>query len=405
MPVYLWSGTKAGTRLNGELNGENPRDIFEKLRQRGIIPDASSIKPKAILQREVTIPGIGPRVRQKDLVVFTRQFATMVDSGLPIVQSLDILGRQADNIALKKVITGIKDTVETGGTLAEGLGRYPAIFDNLYVNMVVAGEKGGILDTILERLSLHLEKSMKLKREVQTAMIYPAVVIGAAFIVTAVLMIFVIPTFKDMFADFGATLPMPTLIVVGISDFVSSYWHIIFTLISASIFFLTRFSKTRRGKEILHPIILKTPIFGSIFRKVAVARFTRTLGTMVSSGVPILEALSICARTSGNVVVERDVLKARAAISEGQSITEPLSESPVFPPMVVQMIAVGEATGALDTMLRKIADFYEEEVNIAVTGMKQLIEPLMILFLGVIIGALVIAMYLPIFKMGAIVDR
>jgi type IV pilus assembly protein PilC len=329
----------------------------------------------------------------------------MVDSGLPIVQSLDILGRQADNIALKKVITGIKDTVETGGTLAEGLGRYPAIFDNLYVNMVVAGEKGGILDTIFERLSLHLEKSMKLKREVQTAMIYPAVVIGAAFIVTAVLMIFVIPTFKDMFADFGATLPMPTLIVVGISDFVSSYWHIIFTLISASIFFLTRFSKTRRGKEILHPIILKTPIFGSIFRKVAVARFTRTLGTMVSSGVPILEALSICARTSGNVVVERDVLKARAAISEGQSITEPLSESPVFPPMVVQMIAVGEATGALDTMLRKIADFYEEEVNIAVTGMKQLIEPLMILFLGVIIGALVIAMYLPIFKMGAIVDR
>jgi type IV pilus assembly protein PilC len=405
MPVYLWSGTKAGTRVNGELNGENPRDIFEKLRQRGIIPDASSIKPKALLQREVTIPGLGPRVRQKDLVVFTRQFATMVDSGLPIVQSLDILGRQADNPALKKVISGIKDTVETGGTLAEGLGRYPAIFDNLYVNMVVAGEKGGILDTIFERLSLHLEKSMKLKREVQTAMIYPAVVVGAAFIVTAVLMIFVIPTFKDMFADFGATLPMPTLIVVGISDFVSSYWHVIFALIGTSIFFLTRFSKTRRGREILHPIFLKMPIFGSLFRKVAVARFTRTLGTMVSSGVPILEALSICAKTSGNVIVERDVLKARAAISEGQSITEPLSESPVFPPMVVQMIAVGEATGALDTMLRKVADFYEEEVNIAVAGMKQLIEPLMILFLGVIIGALVIAMYLPIFKMGAIVDR
>ncbi len=405
MPVYLWSGTKAGTRVNGELNGENPRDIFEKLRQRGITPDASSIKPKALLQREVTIPGLGPRVRQKDLVVFTRQFATMVDSGLPIVQSLDILGRQADNPALKKVISGIKDTVETGGTLAEGLGRYPAIFDNLYVNMVIAGEKGGILDTIFERLSLHLEKSMKLKREVQTAMIYPAVVVGAAFIVTAVLMIFVIPTFKDMFADFGATLPMPTLIVVGISDFVSSYWHVIFALIGTSIFFLTRFSKTRRGREILHPIFLKMPIFGSLFRKVAVARFTRTLGTMVSSGVPILEALSICAKTSGNVIVERDVLKARAAISEGQSITEPLSESPVFPPMVVQMIAVGEATGALDTMLRKVADFYEEEVNIAVAGMKQLIEPLMILFLGVIIGALVIAMYLPIFKMGAIVDR
>ncbi len=405
MPVYLWSGTKAGTRVNGELNGENPRDIFEKLRQRGITPDASSIKPKALLQREVTIPGLGPRVRQKDLVVFTRQFATMVDSGLPIVQSLDILGRQADNPALKKVISGIKDTVETGGTLAEGLGRYPAIFDNLYVNMVIAGEKGGILDTIFERLSLHLEKSMKLKREVQTAMIYPAVVVGAAFIVTAVLMIFVIPTFKDMFADFGATLPMPTLIVVGISDFVSSYWHVIFALIGTSIFFLTRFSKTRRGREILHPIFLKMPIFGSLFRKVAVARFTRTLGTMVSSGVPILEALSICAKTSGNVIVERDVLKARAAISEGQSITEPLSQSPVFPPMVVQMIAVGEATGALDTMLRKVADFYEEEVNIAVAGMKQLIEPLMILFLGVIIGALVIAMYLPIFKMGAIVDR
>lgn len=405
MPVYTWSGTKAGKRVSGELSGANPQEIFTLLQRRGVAPDATSIKERGLLERNIHLPGIGPRVKPKDVVVFTRQFSTMVDAGLPIVQSLQILATQNSNGALKKMLIGIKETVETGGTLAEGLAKYPRVFDDLYVNMIIAGENGGILDIIFERLSIHLEKAMKLKREVKTAMIYPAVVLSAAFIVTAVLMIFVIPTFKDMFADFGAALPLPTTIVMNLSDFFVAYWYVLFGSAGILIWSFAYYSKTPKGKETIHPLVLRVPIFGEIVRKVAVARFTRTLGTMLSSGVPILEALNICAKTAGNVVVERDVLRARSAISEGKSIAEPLAESPVFPVMVVQMIGVGEATGALDAMLHKIADFYEDEVNTAVNGMKQLIEPLMILILGVIIGALVIAMYLPIFKLGSIVDR
>lgn len=405
MPTFTWSGTKGGKRVSGELSGANPQEVFKLLQRRGVTPDSTSIKEKSLLQRDIKLPGVGPRVKQRDVVVFTRQFSTMIDAGLPIVQSLQILATQNSNAALKKMLLSIKETVETGGTLAEGLAKHPRVFDDLYVNMVIAGENGGILDVIFERLSIHLEKAMKLRREVKTAMIYPAVVLSAAFIVTAVLMIFVIPTFKEMFADFGAALPLPTIIVMKLSDFFVSFWYLIFGTVGFAIWSLTFFSKTPRGKETIHPLLLRLPIFGQIIRKVAVARFTRTLGTMLSSGVPILEALSICAKTAGNVVVERDVIRSRSAIAEGKSIAEPLGESTVFPVMVVQMIAVGEATGALDAMLTKIADFYEDEVNTAVNGMKQLIEPLMILFLGVIIGALVIAMYLPIFKLGSIVDR
>jgi type IV pilus assembly protein PilC len=404
MAVYSWSGSKGGGQVSGEITADSPLEVFNTLKQRGITPDARSIKEKSILERNISVPGFGPKFKQRDLVIFTRQFATMIDAGLPIVQSLDILSRQSDNIAQKKILGDIKETVETGGTLAEGLGKHQKVFDELYVNMVIAGENAGILDTIFERLSIHLEKSIKLKREVKTAMIYPAVVITAAVIVTSVLMIFVIPTFRDMFSDFGASLPLPTIIVMRISDFFSTYWYLIFGSMGFLIWSFFQFSKTPRGKEIIHPISLRLPVFGDILRKVAVARFTRTLGTMLTSGVPILEALTICAKTAGNVVVEHDVIRARGAISEGKSIVEPLAESTVFPQMVVQMIGVGEATGALDSMLQKIADFYEDEVNTAVTGMKQLIEPAMILFLGVIIGALVISMYLPIFKMGSIVD-
>lgn len=405
MPVYRWSGIKSGKRVSGELAGANPQEVFNLLKRRGVTPDATSIKEQGLLQRNLIVPGLGPRVKQKDIVIFTRQFSTMVDAGLPIVQSLQILAAQNSNGAFKKMLLGIKDTVETGGTLAEGIAKYPRIFDDLYVNMIIAGENGGILDIIFERLSIHLEKAIKLKREVKTAMIYPAVVLSAAFIVTAVLMIFVIPTFKEMFSDFGAALPLPTTIVMNLSDFFVAYWYLIFGSIAIVIWSLTYYSRTPRGKETIHPLTLRLPVFGEIVRKVAVARFTRTLGTMLSSGVPILEALNICAKTAGNVVVERDVIRARSAISEGKSIAAPLSESPVFPVMVVQMIAVGEETGALDAMLQKIADFYEDEVNTAVSGMKQLIEPIMILILGVIIGALVIAMYLPVFKLGSIVDR
>jgi type IV pilus assembly protein PilC len=328
----------------------------------------------------------------------------MIDSGLPLVQALDILSRQAENKAFKKVLLGVKETVETGGTLGDGMARFPEAFDDLFVNMIRAGESGGILDIILERLSIHMEKAMKLKREIKTAMIYPGVVVSAAVIVTAVLLIFVIPTFADLFQDFGSSLPLPTQLVIDLSNFFVANWFIIFGSLFGSIFFFTRFIKTPRGQEVIHPIALKLPIFGDIIRKVAVARFTRTLGTMLSSGVPILDSLNICSRTAGNKVVEREIQRARVAISEGKSMTEPLESSVVFPPMVVQMISVGEATGALDSMLQKVADFYEEEVDNAVGALKQLIEPIMILVLGVVIGGLVIAMYLPIFKMGAVTE-
>jgi type IV pilus assembly protein PilC len=371
MPIYVWEGKNpAGKKVSGEVEARDIQAVFNMLKAQRVTPTANKIREKGKgLEMEIKIPGFGPKLKSKDTVIFTRQFATMIDAGLPIVQAIDILGKQHENKAFKKVLLAVKENVETGGTLAEALRKHPKAFDDLYVNMVAAGENGGILDVILERLSIHMEKAMKLKREVKTAMIYPAVVISAAIIVTAVLLIFVIPTFAELFMDFGSALPLPTQIVIDLS------------------------------------IALKMPVFGDIIRKVAVARFTRTLGTMLSSGVPILEALNICARTAGNKVVEREVLRARVAISEGKSMMEPLSTSEVFPSMVVQMIAVGESTGAMDAMLQKIADFYEDEVDNAVGAMKQLIEPLMILTLGVIIGGLVVAMYLPIFKMGSVVGN
>lgn len=405
MPTFLWEGKNAaGKKVSGEVEARNVQAVFNMLKAQRIVPVTNRIREKGKgLEMEIKIPGMKQKVTGKDVVIFTRQFATMIDSGLPLVQSLEILSRQHENKAFRKVLTSVKETVETGGTLSEGMAKHPEVFDDLYVNMVTAGESGGILDIILERLAIQLEKTMKLKREVKTAMIYPSVVIGAAIIVTAVLLIFVIPTFAELFADFGSALPLPTQIVIDMSNFCVEWWHLIFGGAGTLSFLFFRFLKTDRGKEVVHPIALKLPIFGNIIKKVAVARFTRTLGTMISSGVSILDALNICSRTAGNKVVERDVQRARVSISEGKSMSEPLSESPVFPPMVVSMIGVGESTGALDAMLQKIADFYEDEVDNAVTAMKQLIEPLMILILGVIIGGLVVAMYLPIFKMGSVV--
>ena len=406
MTIYLWEGKDlSGKKVKGEIEAKDLQSAFSLIKARRVIPNASKIREKGKgLEFEIKIPGFGPKVKGRDVVLFTRQFATMIDSGLPLVQALDILSRQAENKAFKKVLLGVKETVETGGTLGDGMARFPEAFDDLFVNMIRAGESGGILDIILERLSIHMEKAMKLKREIKTAMIYPGVVVSAAVIVTAVLLIFVIPTFADLFQDFGSSLPLPTQLVIDLSTFFVANWFIIFGSLFGSIFFFTRFIKTPRGQEVIHPIALKLPIFGDIIRKVAVARFTRTLGTMLSSGVPILDSLNICSRTAGNKVVEREIQRARVAISEGKSMTEPLESSVVFPPMVVQMISVGEATGALDSMLQKVADFYEEEVDNAVGALKQLIEPIMILVLGVVIGGLVIAMYLPIFKMGAVTE-
>lgn len=406
MPVYMWEGTSAqGRRVKGEMEAVNQQQVFNALRGQRINPNIKRIRLKGTgLHKEIKLPGLGPKPKVRDVVVFTRQFATMIDAGLPIVQGLDVLGRQHENPGMRKCLVQVKEDVESGGTLADGLGRHPRVFDDLFVNMVAAGEAGGILDIILERLAAYLEKMDQLRRQVKTAMIYPSVVVAAAVVVTAILLIFVIPTFADMFNDFGAALPAPTRLVLAISDFFVAYYPVIGLSLGASIWLLRRFMRTERGKEVIHPLLLKFPIFGEIIRKVAVARFTRTLGTMLSSGVPILDALAICGRTAGNKVVEREVARVRISISEGKSIAEPLQNSLIFPPMVVQMIHVGETTGALDAMLGKVADFYESEVENAVTAMKQLIEPLMILFLGTLVGGLVIAMYLPIFKLGSVIQ-
>ena len=405
MPVFIWEGKGAnGRSLKGEMEAVNAQQVFNALRSQRITPNTKKIRPKGKgLEKEIKIPGFGGKVKTKDVVIFTRQFATMIDAGLPLVQGIDIIAKQHENPAMRKTLSAVRDHVQNGGTLAEGLEAHPRAFDDLYVNMVAAGETGGILDIILERLAAYLEKMDRLRRQVKTAMIYPAVVVMAAIIVTTILLVFVIPTFADMFKDFGAALPAPTRFVMAISDFMVAYYYVIFSCMFGSYWLFKRFMKTDRGKEVIHPLVLKTPIFGEIVRKVAVARFSRTLGTMMSSGVPILDALQICARTSGNKVVQAEVMKVRSSISEGKSIAEPLEGSQVFPPMVVQMIAVGESTGALDAMLSKVADFYEDEVENAVNAMKQLIEPIMILVLGTLIGGLVVAMYLPIFKLGSVI--
>ena len=405
MAIFSWEGKNStGQVVTGEVEAKDLQAVFNILRSQQIVPNAKNIKEKGKgFNTEIKIPGFQAKVTGRDVVIFTRQLATMIDSGLPLVQALQILASSSDKKHVQKVLNEVRGSIETGTTLADGLKKFPNTFDDLYVNMIKAGEDGGILDVILDRLSGQIEKSMKLKREIKTAMIYPIVVVSAAAIVTSVLLIFVIPTFADLFEGFGQALPLPTQIVIALSNFFVSNWYLIFGGIGLGIGLLIKFMKTDRGKEVIHPIVLKLPIFGDIIRKVAVARFTRTLGTMISSGVPILDALLICSRTAGNKVVEKEVQMTRVSISEGKSICEPLKESSIFPPMVTSMIGVGETTGALDAMLNKIAEFYEDEVDTAVTGMKQLIEPLMILFLGVVIGGLVISMYLPIFKMGAIV--
>ena len=404
MPIFLWEGKDSrGQTISGELEATDKIAVFNLLKARKITANTNKIREKgAGMNKEIKIPFLGAKIKQKDISIFTRQFSTMIDAGLPLVQGLSILSKQNPNPKMKAMLEAIKEEVESGKTLTESLKNFPKHFDTLYVNMVDAGENGGILDIILDRLSVYMEKSIKLKREIKTALIYPSVVISAAILVTTILLVFVIPTFAELFEDFGAELPLPTQIVINISNFFVKYFFVISGSFFTSLIIFFKFSKTDKGKSILHPIYLKLPIFGDLIRKVAVARFTRTLGTMLSSGVPILTALNICSKTAGNKVVEVTVQKTRVAISEGKQMADTLSESNVFPPMVTQMIGVGETSGALDKMLEKVAIFYEEEVDNAVGALKQLIEPLMLLFLGVIIGGLVIAMYLPIFKLGAV---
>ncbi|MEE9614239.1 MAG: type II secretion system F family protein [Thermodesulfobacteriota bacterium] len=363
---------------------------------------AAGKEKKGLGDIQINIPGFGGSVKTKEIVVFTRQFAVMIDAGLPLVQCLDILASQQENPKFKEVLTAVKGSVEGGTTFADALRKHPDVFDDLFVNLVAAGEVGGILDTILNRLSNFMEKAEKLKGKIKGALTYPVVVIIIATLVVTGLLLFVVPIFQDIFESFGQALPAPTQVVVVLSDFLQHSWYMILIALGGIFFGLKQAYKTKQGRKILDTITLKTPVLGDLLRKTAVARFTRTLGTMMSSGVPILEALEIVAKTAGNVVIERAIMQARQSLSEGKTLAEPLAETKVFPGMVTQMIAVGEATGAMDTMLSKIADFYEDEVDAAVAALTSLIEPMLMAFLGIVVGGLVIALYLPIFQLAGV---
>ncbi len=405
MPKYVYTGkTLGGQVAKGEIEAASLAQANAMLRRQQIVPSSLTVKKGGLAAlNEIKIPGLGQRIKTKDIVVFTRQFATMIDAGLPLVQCLDILAGQQENKEFKKVLLDVKSSVEEGSTFADALKKHPKVFDDLFVNLVAAGEVGGILDTILNRLSIFLEKSEKLKGKIKSALTYPVVVIIIAVLVVTGLLLWVVPIFEDMFAGFGKALPLPTQIVVSMSKFLQHWWFIIIGVLGGVGIGLLQFYKTSRGRKVLDNLFLKIPVFGDLLRKTAVARFTRTLGTMLSSGVPILEALEIVAKTAGNVIVEDAVMQARSSLSEGKTLAEPLAKTKVFPGMVTQMITVGESTGAMDAMLGKIADFYEDEVDAAVEALTSLIEPLLMAFLGVVVGGLVIALYLPIFQLaGAI---
>jgi len=398
--VWKWTGkNKSGEVRSGEMEAGDASAVEARLRQMGLEPTKVRKKPKEL---HLAIPGFGG-VQLKDVLIFTRQFSVMIDAGLPLVQALEIIGTQADNPAFRKVLLQAKSRVEAGSTFADALAEHPKVFDVLFVQLVRAGEIGGILDTILQRLGAYLEKNDKLKRRVKGAMTYPAIVLVIAVGVVTALIGFVVPTFEKMFKDFGGALPGPTQLLVDLSHSFRStwYWYLIVP-ITLGVTFKT-LTRKGRGQEIWHGIVLQLPVFGTLARKVAVARFTRTLGTMISSGVPILDALEIVAKSAGNRKIENAIMYVRAKISEGKNIAGPLAETKVFPPMVVQMIGVGEATGAMDAMLSKVADFYDDEVDVAVAALTSMLEPLMMVFLGGTVGYFMIAMYLPIFNLaGAI---
>jgi type IV pilus assembly protein PilC len=402
MPVFAYEGrTAAGEVKKGEVEAADQEAARSRLRQMQISP--TKVKAKGGFGGDLKMPQfdfLKPKVTTKDLVIFVRQFATMIDSGLPLVQCLEIQASQASNPTLREQLTVIKESVESGTTFADALKKFPQTFDDLFRNLIAAGEVGGILDTILNRLATFLEKNEKLKRQIKGAMTYPSIVMGVAAVVITVLLLKVVPTFEAMFMEFGGALPAPTQIVVNMSKFLQKNFLFMFAAMGAFAYAVKFSYGTNKGRFIYDGIFLKMPVLGELLTKVAVARFCRTLGTIVASGVPILDGLEICARTAGNKVIEAAVLQAREAISEGRNISEPLSESKVFPEMVCQMISVGEATGALDIMLTKIADFYDDEVDQAVENLTAMMEPLIMAFLGVIVGGFVVAMYLPIFTMA-----
>jgi type IV pilus assembly protein PilC len=396
MPVFTYRGTnRSGGSVAGEMTASSKAELQSLLRRQQITPTKMSEKGK-----EFNLPTFGGGISAKELAVFTRQFSVMIDAGLPLVQCLEILASQQENKLFQKVLTGTRAAVEGGSNLSSAMKQYPKVFDPLYSNMVEAGETGGILDTILQRLSSYIEKNVKLKAAVKSALIYPIGVLSIAAGVIVLLLWKVVPIFATLFAGLGVDLPLPTKIVIGMSNFVGSIFGLLILVgIGAGIFGLKVWYGTPGGRYFLDSVILKLPVLGILMRKIAVARFTRTLGTLISSGVPILEGLDITAKTSGNAVVEKALFQVRKSLEEGKSLTEPLKESTVFPGMVTQMISVGEQTGAMDAMLQKIADFYEDEVDAAVKDLLTALEPIMIVFLGVVVGGVVISMYLPLFSL------
>lgn len=401
MATFAYVGrSKSGAIKKGELVAKSRDEAVEQLRKQSVV--VTSLEEKAA--KEGFNLSFGSGVSEKDLVVFTRQFGTMINAGLPLIQCLEILSTQSENATLRKSVGEIKVQVEGGSTFSDALRKHPKIFDDLYVNMVHAGEVGGLLDTILARLSKHIEKAMKLKGQIKSAMVYPAAIVGIAGIVITVLMIWVIPVFEKMFKEMSGgkmALPGPTQLVIDMSNFAQAYWYIILGVTVATVVGIKKYYATPQGRLAIDKLLLKLPVFGDLIRKASVAKFTRTLGTLLASGVPLLEALTICAKTSGNKVVEGALLDAKVSISGGKTISEPLAKSGTFPKMVTHMISVGESTGALDSMLGKIADFYEDEVDQAVTNLTALLEPMMMVFLGTTVGFIVVAMYLPIFTMAS----
>jgi len=398
--VFVWEGkTRQGTVQKGEIAANTKEDVMSLLRKQNIQPITVSAKPK-----ELKLSFGAPKVTDQDIVIFTRQLATMIDAGLPLVQCLDILGQQKENPTMAKVVNQVRTDVESGATFADALKKHPKVFDNLYVNMVAAGEAGGILDTILQRLAAFMEKFAKIKKQIKSAMIYPSVILFVAVSVVSLLMVVVVPMLANIFAEGGQILPLPTRIVLAVSHFMTGWGGLISLILIIGFFVgLKNFRKTVNGQRITDGIALKIPVAGSLIQRVAVAKFTRTLGTLLTSGVPILEGLMIVSRTAGNKVVEEAILATRQSVSEGKNLADPLGKAKFFPPMVIQMIGVGEATGALDNMLNKIADFYDDEVDSAVGALTSMLEPMLMIFLGITVGFVIVAMYMPIFQMGSAV--
>ncbi len=402
MATFAYVGrTRSGAVKKGELSAKTRDEAVDQLRKQSVVVTSLEEKKRGAGGFSLSL---GSGLTDKDLVVFTRQFGTMINAGLPLVQCLEILSTQSENKVLRETIGEVKTHVEAGSTFSDALRRYPKVFDDLYVNLVHAGEVGGLLDTILTRLAKYIEKAMKLKGQIKSAMVYPATIMGVAVVVIAILMLFVIPIFAKMFLDLSGgkvALPTPTQIVIDTSNFFVAYWYVILGGIVGIIFGVKKYYGTVQGRMAIDKLLLKLPVVGDLIRKASVAKFTRTLGTLLSSGVPLLDGMTICAKTSGNKVIEETLINARVSISGGKTIADPLAASRVFPKMVTHMIAVGESTGALDAMLGKIADFYEDEVDQAVASLTALLEPMMMVFLGIVIGFIVIAMYLPIFKMAS----